>query len=104
MTLNPTFISRVNVINGPDTTMVCFGAPSGAVERGGIAVEEAFRIVMSYHLLREVAGLINQKVAEYEAHIAAQEACRNAEAVRLAVERRTILDLDDRLTPPTRLQ
>ncbi|PTS81739.1 MULTISPECIES: hypothetical protein [unclassified Caulobacter] len=104
MALSPAFISRVNVINGPDTTMICFGAPSGAVEGGGIKVEEAFRIVMSYRLLREVAALMAQKVAEYDAHVAVQEARRSAEAVKAAVERRTILDLDDRITPITRLQ
>jgi len=104
MTLSPAFISRVNVINGPDTAMICFGAPSGAVERGGIKVEEAFRIVMSYRLLREVAALMTQKVAEYDAHVAALEALRNAEAVKAAVERRTILDLDDRITQTARLQ
>jgi hypothetical protein len=104
MALSPTFISRVNVINGPDTTMVSFGSPSGAVEDGGVKVEEAFRVVMSYRLLREVATLLTQKVAEYDAHVAATNARRDADAVKAAVERRTILDLDDRITPASRLQ
>lgn len=80
------YITRVNVALAGDTAMLSLGSPSGPVTGGQIAVEEAFRAVLSQATLREVAALLTARVAEMDAAEAASAASATQQQIVVGVE------------------
>lgn len=95
MKVPPLFVTRANIGFANDTAMLSFSSPSGPIENGVVLSEEAARLIVSFGTLREIAKLLNQKVAELDAADVARAAEIEAAQVKRAVERRSLRDEQD---------
>jgi hypothetical protein len=105
MSVSATYVTHAHVAMTTDAALISFLAPSGPVQDGAITTQEAARLVLGFCTLRKLATLLSQKVADLDALEASRAADSQAGQVTREVERRAIVDQEERPDqPPHRLQ
>ena len=77
MTVQMMFVTSMDMAITRDTATLRLGTPTGPLQADRFAIEESLRVVFTHQTLRQLAELLQKRIAEMDAALAEPTATRS---------------------------